>query len=176
MNKILLVEDDMDYARLIIDDLVAEGIKKDNIVLKRNGQKAIEYIQRTHPPETNTSTSTEPSFKQKDNSGTHSQVTLVVLDINLSKVHGMEVLKFIKKSPEYCSIPVIIMSANYDTEILSKAFENGANGFIKKSMLHNKEFVENVKTLSEFCKLALSGSFITGKDSDDKLAAKHGKF
>ncbi len=168
MNKVLLVGDDMDHARLIIDGLVVEGIKKDNIVLKRNGQNATEYIQRTHPPETNTSTSTGLSFKQKDNSETHSQIALVVLDINLSIVHGMEVLKFMKKSPAYCSIPVIIISANYDTEILSKAFENGANGFITKSMPHDEEFVKNMKTLSEFCKLALSESFITGKDNGDK--------
>jgi CheY-like chemotaxis protein len=165
MNKILLVEDDMDYAQLIIDDLVAKGIKKDNIVLKSNGQNATEYIQRTYPPETNTSTSTGLSSKQKDNSGTHTQIALVVLDINLSKVHGMKVLEFIKKSPAYCSIPVIIISANYDSQILSKAFENGANGFIfiTKSMPHDEEFVKNIKTLSEFCRLALSEDFITGK-------------
>ncbi|MGR3173777.1 MAG: response regulator [Candidatus Scalindua sp.] len=176
MNKILLVEDDMDYARLIIDNLVAEGIKKNNIILKRNGQNATEYIQRTYPQRTNTSTSIGLSFKQKDNSRTHSQVALVILDINLSKVHEIEVLKFIKKSPAYRSIPVIIISTNYDTEILSKAFENGANGFITKSMPYDEEFVKNIKILSEFCKLVLPESSITSKDRGDKFVTKPGKF
>ena len=50
-KNILIVEDDPDHAALIIDDLVEDGISKNKLVLKEDGQKAIDYIQKTVSPE-----------------------------------------------------------------------------------------------------------------------------
>ncbi len=51
-KNILIVEDDPDQATLIIDDLGEDGIDLNRLVLKRDGQKAIDYIQKTKLPET----------------------------------------------------------------------------------------------------------------------------
>jgi len=80
-KKILLIEGDPDHAELIIDVLKEDNVKniKRDVILKEDGQEAIDY------------------FKYE----TQSQVSLVVLDINLPKIEGMDILKFIKGNPEY---------------------------------------------------------------------------
>ena len=57
-----------------------------------------------------------------------SQVSLVILDLNLPKIDGMDVLKFIKKNSKYYSIPVVILRTSSDQETIDEAHKNGANG------------------------------------------------
>ncbi|MFQ5685511.1 MAG: response regulator [Candidatus Scalindua sp.] len=163
-KNILIVEGDPDHALLIIDDLLQDGISKNQLVLKSNGQEAIDYIQKTVSPEKYPPLSFGRGLDQKDeddSEGIHSQIVLIVLDLNLPVVNGMDVLGFIKRSPAYCSIPVIIVSTSHDTEIISEAYKNGANGFITKSYHYDEESFENTRLLREYCKLALSDDFST---------------
>lgn len=129
-KKILLVEDDPDHAELIVDILEAEDIKKE-IILMRNGQEAIDYLQE----------------KDADgNSKINPQLDLILLDLNSPKVHGMDVLKFIKKNSKYRSTPVVVLSTSFDQETIDEAYENGANGYITKPFVYEK-LVEKIKTL-----------------------------
>lgn len=129
-KKILLVEDDPDHAELIVDIFEAEDIKKE-IILMRNGQEAIDYLQE----------------KDADgNSKIKPQLDLILLDLNSPKVHGMDVLKFIKKNSKYRSIPVVVLSTSFDQETIDEAYENGANGYITKPFVYEK-LVEKIKTL-----------------------------
>jgi CheY-like chemotaxis protein len=161
-KNILIVEDDPDHAALIIDDLVEDGISKNKLVSMRNGQKAIDYIQKTKPLDTYAPISYRWGLvheSEDDRERIYSQIALIILDLNLPVVNGMDVLRFIKRSPEYCSIPVIIVSTSDDTETISEAYKNGANGFITKSYLSEEEFLANTRLLREYCKLALSEDF-----------------
>ncbi len=92
-ERILLIEDDQDHAELITDVLKEDDVKdvKTEVILKKDGQEAINYFQHETMP----------------------QVSLVILDLNLPKVDGMEVLKFAKSNSRYCSIPIIVLF--YDT-------------------------------------------------------------
>jgi CheY-like chemotaxis protein len=161
-KNILIAEDDPDHVSLIIDDLEMEGIDINKLVLKRDGQKAIDYIQKTKLPETYAHLSYRRGLVQEsedDSEGIYSQIALIILDINLPVVDGMDVLKFIKRSPKYCSIPVIIVSTSHDAETISEAYKNGANGFITKSYIYDEESLERIKSLREYCKSALSEDF-----------------
>ena len=112
VKKFLLVEDDQDHAELITDVLSddnAEGIRTD-VILKKDGQEAIDFF----------------------NSKKKLQLSLVILDLNLPKVSGMEVLKFIKKNPRYCSVPVVILSTSSNQKTIDDAYKNGANGYFVK--------------------------------------------
>ena len=167
-KNILIVEDDPDHAALIIDDLVEDGISKNKLVLKEDGQKAIDYIQKTVSPEKYAPLSDRRGLVQEsedDSERIYSQIALIILDLNLPVVNGMDVLRFIKRSPEYCSIPVIIVSTSHDTETISEAYKNGANGFITKSYLYEEESFENTGLLREYCKSALSEDFSTSRGS-----------
>ena len=107
-KKFLLIEDDQDHAELIADVLSEdneEGSKTD-VILMKDGQEAIDFFQ----------------------SKMQSQITLVILDLNLPKVDGIDVLKFIKQNSKHCSVPVIILSTSSNQKTIDEAYKNGANG------------------------------------------------
>ncbi len=151
-EKILLVEDDPDHAELIIDVLEEDNVKniKTEVILKIDGQEAIDYFQ----------------YEMQ------SQVSLVILDLNLPKVHGMDVLKFIKKNSKCCSIPVIILSTSSDHKTIDEVYENGANGYFVKPVSY-ATFVEEVKflkkSLPRFGKIAVDMGFATEKQLNKAL-------
>ncbi len=133
-GKILIIEDDPNYAELILDELETEDIKKE-IILMKDGQEVIDYFQKS---------------VIKWDGEVQSIIKLIILDLDLPKVCGMDVLKFLKNNSRYSSIPVIIFSANSDLETIKKAYENGANGYITKPLSYD-DFVEKLKVLKEFC-------------------------
>jgi DNA-binding response OmpR family regulator len=127
-EKILLIEDDPDYAELIADILKENNEEdiKTEVILKKDGQEAVDYFQ----------------YEMQ------SQPSLVILDLNLPKNCGMDVLRFIKKNPEYYSIPVIILSTISDQKTIDEAYKNGANGYFVKTASH-EDFVEKIKILKK---------------------------
>ena len=133
-EKIVLVEDDPDHAELIIDVLKTENVKKE-IVLLTDGLKALNYLQE---------------MDVGNNGELRSQINLVILDLNLPKVNGMEILKFIKENLRFCSIPVVILSTSSDHKTIATAYENGADSYITKPISY-EDFVEKIKALSVYC-------------------------
>lgn len=131
ITRIVLVEDNVDHARLIIEELEIES-DKEEIVCIKDGQKAIDYFQNIN-----------------GNGEIHPQVDLVLLDLNLPKVPGIEILRFLKNDSELCIIPVIILSTSYDPETISEAYEEGANGFITKPISYG-DFAEKMKSIRRF--------------------------
>jgi DNA-binding response OmpR family regulator len=133
-KKILIAEDDQDHAELIIDELDAGDIKKE-IILMKDGQEVIDYFQ-----EADIDSSVRVDL----------EIDLIILDLNLPKVHGKDVLKFLKNHPKYRSIPIIIFSTRHDSRTISEVYKNGANSFITKPTSFN-EFRENIKKLRKYC-------------------------
>jgi two-component system response regulator len=132
--KVLLVEDDPDHAEMIMDVLESENIEREIILLK-DGLEAVNYFQRAD------------SYGDNE---IQSQIKLVILDLNLPKVHGMEVLKFLKQNSRYSSIPVVIFSTSSDDKTIETAYKNGANDYIAKPLLY-EDFIEKIKSLSTYC-------------------------
>lgn len=133
-KKILLIEDDPDHAELIIDVLRTENVKKEIILLK-DGLEALDYLQK---------------IDIDGNGGIRSQIDLVILDLNLPKVKGMDVLKFLKNNSRYSSIPVVILSTSADHDTIETAYKNGVNSYITKPISY-EGFVEKIRTLSIYC-------------------------
>ncbi|MGR3303326.1 MAG: response regulator [Candidatus Scalindua sp.] len=133
-KKILIVEDDPDYADLILDIFDTEGVEGE-VVLMRDGQEIIDYLQETDIDSSN---------------GKKPQIDLIILDLNLPKIDGMEVLKFIKKNSKYCSIPVVIHSTSSNQETIDDAYKNGANGYFTKPASY-EDLVEKVQILKKCC-------------------------
>ena len=129
-QKIIIIEDDPDHADLFIDVLEEEGIQLE-IVLLKDGKEAMDYLR---------------DVETECDGGVLSQFRMVVLDLNLPKVHGMEILKFLKGNPALSSIPVLIISTSSDQETIDEAYGNGADGYIAKPA-HYDEFVNKLRTL-----------------------------
>ncbi len=138
-KKFLLIEDDQDHADLIIDVLKEDNPKniKTEVILKKDGQEALDYFQNG-------------SIDCVGDNAVKSEISLVILDLNLPKINGMEVLKFIKKNSQYCSIPVIILSTSPDQKTIDEAYKNGANGYFVKPSTYD-DFVEKIKILKKCC-------------------------
>ncbi len=130
-EKILLVEDDADHAELIMEVLETENVQKEIILLK-DGLEALNY------------------FQKYGENGAQIRVNLIILALNLPKIHGMEVLKILKQNSRFSSIPVTILSTSSDDETIEEVYKNGADNYISKPTLY-EDFVEKVKALSLYC-------------------------
>ncbi|MGD0793222.1 MAG: response regulator [Terriglobales bacterium] len=127
---ILLVEDNQDDMDLALHAL-RRGKLANNIFVARDGEEALDFIfcrgafaQRSfeHPPK------------------------LVLLDLKLPKVNGMEVLKQVKSDPRTKVIPVVIMTSSKEERDLVASYHLGANSYIQKPV-DFEQFRETVKTV-----------------------------
>jgi DNA-binding response OmpR family regulator len=133
-KRIILVEDDPDHAYLITDILEGACHEKD-IVLVRDGKDAIDYFQE---------------FSVKCNGQAIKDIIkMIIIDLNLPKVSGMEVLKYLKKNSKYSQIPVAILSTSANEKSIIEAYENGAAKFLTKPVSY-KEFITELSGLKEY--------------------------
>jgi len=74
---------------------------------------------------------------------------LIFLDLNLPRVDGREVLRFIKSKPEFRHIPVIVFSSSERDEDIITAYELGANTYISKSAVF-EEFSQAMDVINRY--------------------------
>jgi len=129
--KILLVEDNPDDI-----DITKRALKEANVInqlwVARDGQEAIDFLQHKGIFQ-------DPSTSPKPG--------LVLLDINLPKINGIEVLKIIKQDSELKRIPVVMLTVSKRDEDVVKSYDDGCNSFIQKPVKFEK-FVEVIKQVS----------------------------
>jgi len=127
---ILLVEDNQDDTDLALHALKREKLAN-NIFVVRDGEEALDFLfcrgafeQRSfdHPPK------------------------LVLLDLKLPKVDGMEVLKQVKSDPRNRTIPVVMMTSSKEERDLVSSYSLGVNSYIQKPVDFD-QFRETVKTV-----------------------------
>mgnify|MGYP003976602337 FL=1 len=131
-KNIVLIEDNPDHAELIAEAL-GDGDIESNITLLSDGMEASDFFEKC---------SIEDHIENR--------IKLIVIDLKLAKIDGMDILKFLKESSRYSKIPVIIFSATSDQETIDEAYKNGANGYFVKPIDH-AEFVEKIKILKKCC-------------------------
>jgi len=127
---ILLVEDNPGDARLAKEAL-KEGKVKNQLHIVTDGVEATDFL-----------------FKRNDYKDAPSP-DLIILDLNLPKKDGREVLAEIKADENLKSIPIVILTTSKAEEDILKAYNLHANCYITKPLDLNK-FLEVVKSIEDF--------------------------
>jgi two-component system response regulator len=132
LKRILLVDDSPRDTELALDAL-AENNLANEVVALRDGAEALDYLYR------------RGQFVDR----TNGQPAVVLLDLKMPKVDGIEVLRQIKSDPQLKTIPVVVLTSSREESDLVKSYQLGVNAYIVKPVQF-QEFVEAVKQLGAF--------------------------
>ncbi len=113
---VLLIEDNIDDERLTLRALRRNNIMNE-VVVAYDGQEGLDYL-----------------FGKGSNAGRELSVmpAVVILDLKLPKLSGIEVLKEIRSNDLTRAIPVIVLTSSDDEAQVEEAYNEGANSYIKK--------------------------------------------
>jgi CheY-like chemotaxis protein len=126
IKLILLVEDDPDHELLTIRALKRSNIAND-VHVARDGEEAIDILFGENP--------------------LHPQV--ILLDLKLPKVDGLEVLRRIRESAETRMLPVVILTSSDEERDLVRSYQLGVNSYIRKPVNFN-DFAEATRQLGMY--------------------------
>lgn len=115
---ILVVEDNPDHRELIVAAL-AEKCDRARIASASQGQEALDFLfgQGAH-----------------DGRDTRKQPRLVILDLKMTPMDGVQVLKALRADARTSSVPVVMLSASSEKHELDACYEAGANSVVRKSI------------------------------------------
>ncbi|HKP11114.1 MAG TPA: response regulator [Blastocatellia bacterium] len=122
MKKILIVDDSPTMRRMVIASL--RGLTDVRFDEAGSGLEAIEHLAL-------------------------SPVDLMVLDLNMPDMHGLEVVQFVRRHQTYRAIPIIILTTRGDEPSRSAALEAGATAYLTKPFLPNVLSARAVELLNE---------------------------
>jgi CheY-like chemotaxis protein len=132
---ILLVEDNPGDVRLTME-ILNDNPFVNNLMVVVDGEEAIRFLKKTDK---------------------YAQATtphLIILDLNLPKRNGLEVLKEIKKDPQLKYIPVIVLTSSEAENDIVKSYELNANCYISKQVEFEKFSTQFNTTLEFWFRLA----------------------
>jgi CheY-like chemotaxis protein len=129
---ILLAEDDEGHAELVKRNLARAGIANE-IIHVTDGQQALDYVRR------------QGRYSERRMGGS----LLLVLDINMPCLDGIEVLQQIKADEGTAKLPCIMLTTTDDPREIERCYEMGCSIYITKPVEY-EEFVEAVKRLGLF--------------------------
>ncbi len=129
-NVILLVEDNEDHAEIIRQYLDEDNADK-VIHWAKDGQEAIDFVHKK---------------------GAHANAprpSLIILDLNLPKANGLEVLKDIKEDYDLKVIPVVVLTTSDQNEEMMKCYRLGVNSYITKPVKLD-DYLEKIQSLERY--------------------------
>lgn len=124
-KKIMLIEDD--YVDALTIKRAFRDIKVENeLIIAEDGEKALEMLKAMQ------------EYPQ-----------VIILDLNMPKLSGIEFLKIIKKDENFAIIPVVIMTTSKEDEDKLNCYKNGVSGYVEKPIDYN-EFLEILKIVYDY--------------------------
>jgi CheY-like chemotaxis protein len=130
---ILLVEDSQDDIDLALHAL-RQGKLANSIFVVRDGEEALEFLFCRGP------------FSERN---IDRPPKLVLLDLKLPKVDGLQVLKAVKGDPRTKTIPIVIMTSSKEERDMVESYNSGVNSYIQKPV-DFEQFRNTIKTLGMY--------------------------
>jgi two-component system response regulator len=132
-SVILLVEDNPDDEALTLRAFRKNKIANE-VVVAHDGEEALDYLFATG------------AHAGRDASETPQ---VVLLDINLPRMGGLEVLRRIRTDPRTRLVPVVILTSSLEERDIVEGYSLGANSYVRKPVDFD-QFIEAVRTLGQF--------------------------
>ena len=132
LKRILLVDDSPHDRELALDALQEHNLANDLVSL-RDGVEALDYLYR------------RGEFAGRDDGNP----AVILLDLKMPRVDGLEVLRQIKGDPVLKVIPVVVMTSSREEQDLIKSYQLGVNAYVVKP-LNFGEFIDAIKVLGMF--------------------------
>lgn len=131
-REVLLVEDDLKDIELTLTALEEYNLAN-KVVVTRDGAEALDYLYRRG--------------KYAQRSGCNPVVML--LDLKMPKVDGLEVLRQVKGDPALKTIPIVVLTSSRQDQDIVESYDLGVNAYVVKPVDFDK-FIKMVKHLSLF--------------------------
>ncbi len=132
-SRILLVEDNPDHQELTLMTL-AENNVLNEVVVTSDGVQALDYLFGTG------------EYAGRD---PREVPALVLLDLKLPRLNGIDVLRRIREDPRTRLVPVVILTSSSEEEDIVASLENGANSYVRKPVDFGR-FIEQVQRLQVY--------------------------
>ncbi|WP_315832477.1 response regulator [Bradyrhizobium prioriisuperbiae] len=130
--KIIMIEDDEGHARLIERNIRRAGVNNE-IVPFTNGTDALKYL-----------------FGSDAQGNAHKgSALLILLDLNLPDMTGIDILKRVKESPHLKAAPVVVLTTTDDVQEIKRCYELGCNVYITKPVNY-ESFANAIRQLGLF--------------------------
>jgi two-component system response regulator len=130
MNEILLVEDNPDDIELTLRAFRKSNIAND-VVVVRDGVEALDYL------------FARGRYSDRDQDALPQ---VVLLDLNLPRVGGLDVLEKVRANPKTKLLPVVILTSSTEERDLVSGYSLGANSYVRKPV-DFEQFADSVKQL-----------------------------
>jgi two-component system, chemotaxis family, response regulator Rcp1 len=128
--EILLAEDNSDEAEMTIEAL-HQGRVRNRIHWVKDGEEAVAFLRR------------------QGSHGAAPRPDLILLDLNMPRMDGHEVLAVIKENPEWRRIPVVIMTSSDNEQDIIAAYDRHVNCYVTKPIDLDK-FMQAVRSIEDF--------------------------
>jgi CheY-like chemotaxis protein len=132
LGRILLVEDDDRDVELTINALEEYNLANE-VVVARDGEEALDYLY----------------CRGKHSSRSSDNPAVLLLDLKLPKVDGLEVLRQVKSDEDLKVIPVVVLTSSREEKDLVASYRLGVNAYVVKPVDFH-EFVDAIRELGAF--------------------------
>jgi CheY-like chemotaxis protein len=132
IRPILLAEDNANDVELTLTALRAHHVANDVLVV-RDGAEALDYLFRRGP------------FADRG----VGDPALMLLDLKMPKVDGLEVLRHVKADPQLRRMPIVVLTSSREESDLVRSYDLGVNAYVVKPM-DFADFVHAIETLGAF--------------------------
>ena len=132
-NLILIVEDNPDHLELTVLTLEDLGVKAE-IAVARDGAEALDFL-----------------YGQGVHAGrdTERKPNLILLDMKLPKLSGLDVLRSVRSNPITAMVPVIMLTSSSERSDMQACYQSGANSFVRKPV-DFADFTEKLDRLQAY--------------------------
>lgn len=132
VKTILIVDDSPKDVELTISALSEKNLANE-LVVAEDGVEALDYLYR------------RGQFAKRENGNP----AVILLDIKMPRMNGIEVLKHIRSNPKFNFIPVIMVTSSREEKDLIESYKLGANSYVVKPV-DIVQFIDAIKALGQY--------------------------